>query len=159
MQVGTDSYVTLQEAEDYIAKHYRSNNPGRKRWAELEDADKEILLTEACSEIDLLPFIGRKTLPDQLLAFPRLPMQYGSADGAPAQVKAAQIEFALWLSDDDKQGEMSQREALRAQGVESFSIGDLSESYAGGGVKSAPLLCPKAAALLSPYLSGGYATC
>ena len=51
---------------------------------------------------------------------------------------------------------------LIADGVKSFSLGDLSESY-GDNVQSAskPSVydCKKAAILLAPYLSGGFEIC
>jgi hypothetical protein len=79
---------------------------------------------------------------------------------APESIKRAQIELALWLSDDQKQADQLQRRDLQAQGVDSFSIGDLSESYkTGGSDKAVPLLCPKVSALLRPYLTGGFSTC
>lgn len=95
------------------------------------------------------------------MAFPRLPYQYGKVEEiAPLRVKQAQVELALWLSDDTKQANQSQRQELQSQGVESFSIGDLSESYGKGvGEKPAPLLCSKVKALVAPYLDGGYDIC
>lgn len=159
LTVGTDSYVTVAEADEYISKRYTSNSKDRKRWEELSKEDKEIIIRNACDEIELMPFQGRKITREQKLEFPRLPYQYGNPV-VPDIVKYAQIELALWLSDDKTQLEQSQRRDLQAQGVESFSIGDLSESYASGNAEqSAPLLCSKCAALLKPYLRGGYETC
>ena len=72
----------------------------------------------------------------------------------PYGIKQAQVELALWLSDDTKQANQSQRQELQSQGVESFSIGDLSESYGKGvGEKSAPLLCSKVKALVNRPIS------
>lgn len=160
MQVGIDSYVTVAEADAYITSHYRSTNAARIRWDAISDDDKTALLLEACMELESLPFIGRKAVWGQALSFPRLPMQYGSADEPPPAILNAQIELALWLSDDAKVTELSKRAELQKQGVESFSVGDLSESYAvGAGSKPVALSCPKAAALLAAYLNGGHATC
>jgi len=159
MTVGIDTYVTVAEADEYISTHYRSNSKDRKRWNELETEDKEVLLVNACTELETLPFQGRKAVVDQPLSFPRLPMQYGRTDeGAPANVKAAQIELALWLSDEEKQVEIAQRVELQGQGVQSFSVGNLSESY-NAPITHAALKCSKAKVLLSRYLNGGYAIC
>lgn len=160
MQVGTDSYVTVAEADNYIATHYTSTNPARLRWSSMRESDKSIVLVEACAEIEALQFQGRKSEIDQPMLFPRLPFQLYGDTGAPDKIKFAQIELALWLSDDEKQSDISQRRDLQSQGVQSFSIGDLSENYTqGAGEKPAPLLCPKVKSLLSPYLNGGYLTC
>ena len=160
MQIGIDSYATVIEADAYITARYRSTDDALLRWTALEDTDKEILLLNACTEIEALPFHGRKVLIDQLLAFPRLPYQELTPEAVPENVKNAQIEYALWLSNDDKQRDAEQRAGLQAQGVTSFSIGDLSENYgAGAAERLAPLLCPKVKVLLSPYLNGGHVTC
>ncbi len=160
LEVGKNSYVNVEDADAYVTGHYRSNSKDRQRWEGLETEDKEILLVGACAEIELLTFCGRKAGTNQVLAFPRLPMQYGQPQQAPAVVTAAQIELALWLSDDVRQAEAGQRQSLQMQGVQSFSLGDLSESYTPSAVgKLGTLLCPKAARLLSPYMTGGYALC
>jgi len=92
-----------------------------------------------------------------------LPYQYGHTDsGAPERVKSAEIELALYLSDEKKQESSEKRSKLIADGVKSFSLGDLSESY-GDNVQSASKSsvydCKKAVSLLSPYLSGGFEIC
>lgn len=155
--VGTDSYVTVTEADGYIDRNYRSNNPDRKRWQEISDEDKEVLLRQACKEIDALPFKGRKATIKQPLAFPRLPFQYCSAVDVPANVKSAQIELALWLSDDEKQAEISQRQSLQTQGITAVSIGSTSESYGKhNGNHSVANLCIPVKTLLYSWLNGGY---
>lgn len=163
MIVGTDTYVTVAEAGTYIASHYRSTDQARTRWTGLPTEDKEILLVNACAELEQLPFHGRKAETGQLLSFPRFPLRFGAAPEVPAKVKAAQIELALWLSDDARQAEQVQRRELQMQGVTSFSIGkgDLSETYttAQPRLGQSVLACPKAAALLAIYLQGGYETC
>lgn len=159
MTVGTDTYVSVAAADAYITSHYRGNNANRVRWMTLSDEDKVILLVVACAEMDTLPYQGRKASRDQQLAFPRLPLQYGRDLEPPDNIKAAQIELALWMSDDSKQADAEQRQNLQAQGVKQFSVGDLSETYETGKATHTALLCPKAAQLLKPYLCGGYALC
>ena len=160
MQVGQDSYVTVAEADAHISGHYRSTSAARTRWSALSVDDKAVLLVNACTGMEQLPYQGRKALSDQPLAFPRLPAQYSAAQEAPANVKAAQIELALWLSDDAKQAEHAQRLDLQEQGVKSFSLGDLSESYSDKPRPTSIVLsCAKVKTLLARYLSGGYTTC
>jgi hypothetical protein len=45
--VGTDSYVTVIEADTYISLHYLSTNAQRQAWEELITEDKEIILRKA----------------------------------------------------------------------------------------------------------------
>ena len=159
LEVGTNSYITTTEADEYISSRYRSNNKDRKRWEELSESDKEILLVNACDELERLPWIGRRASRQQTLSFPRLPLQYGRSQEPPQAIKHAQAELALWLSDDTKQANANQRQELQSQGVTSFGIGDLSESYTGNSTNPAPMLCSKVAGLIAPYINGGHSTC
>lgn len=160
MEVGVNSYVTIDEADTYIETHYRKNNAGRLRWSVLDEEDKIILLINACEEIELLQYVGRKVKLGQVLAFPRLPAQYYSVGDPLKKIKAAQIELALWLSDDAKQEEYRQRMELIEQGVKSFSLGKLSESYEKAGQDNNIVLsCPKARSILAPFMNGGFSTC
>lgn len=163
MIIGVDSYVSLADADAYIVSHYRSTNAARKRWAALEEADKEVLLVQACAAMESLPYPGRKVSTSQALAFPRLPLQYGNAQAPPAAILHAQIETALYLTDEAAQESASKRQSLRDQGVTSYSIDDLSETYSDVPARAAntnpAMMCPAARQLLSRYLSGGYATC
>ena len=161
LEVGKNTYVSKDFADEYITSRYKTDSGDRNRWRETPEEDKEILLVSACDELERLQWQGRTVVKGQAMAFPRLPYQYGKVEEiAPLRVKQAQVELALWLSDDTKQANQSQRQELQSQGVESFSIGDLSESYGKGvGEKPAPLLCSKVKALATPYLDGGYDIC
>lgn len=156
-------YSSVKEADSYISTHYTSKSAAYKRWNELSEDDKAVYLNNAFDSIECLKFGGRKAVPEQETAFPRLPYQYGHTDsGAPERVKSAEIELALYLSDEKKQESSEKRSKLITDGVKSFSLGDLSESY-GDNVQSAskPSVydCKKAAILLAPYLSGGFEIC
>lgn len=156
MTVGTDSYVSLDDANAYV-KDYR-NAVVNEAWDSKSDEDKTRYLTDACSELEGLPFVGAKKDSQQALSFPRWP-----ASTVPPQIGAAQIEIALLsLIPDTRAGEASQRAALQRQGVTSFSLGDLSESY--GGVnplfEEYPFMASERVyRLLKRFLSGGYAIC
>ena len=167
MTVGTDTYVTLEDADAYIEARY--SGADAERWAALEEIQREALLLSACEEIEALPLIGRKLYINQTLAFPRWPSDDYVPDfrtvgvlvgTVPQKVINAQCELALWLSDTAKTADSATRASLQAQGVKSFSIGDLSESYsAGASAVPAPLLCPKCRTLLKPYTEGSFLTC
>ena len=87
-------YVTLQEADDYVAAHYLPADALRQSWNELFDEERAILLTKSFQVLELLPFAGRKFDPKQPNAFPRWPQQE-----VPEAIKWAQIENALAKSD------------------------------------------------------------
>lgn len=150
MQVSTDTYVTVAEADTYVLTRYRSISTARTRWTALPESDKEILLKDACGVMEQLPFHGYKAKDGQLLAFPRQ-----GQDEVPEAVKAAQVEIALWLSDDASQAEAEKRRALQAQGVTTFSIDDLSETYGRLSSNRVPLPL-RAQMLLARYLNGAY---
>ncbi len=77
---------------------------------------------------------------------------------APQRIKEAQAELALWLTDEQGQEEISQREQIRLQGIKSVNIGSLSMSFANSAGSELALICPAAARLLAPYINGGYDT-
>jgi hypothetical protein len=133
------SYVNLTEANEYF-----SNRLHVDAWAEASDADKEKALQQATKAIDRQPLSGRKTDTAQPLAFPRYP-----DTEIPAAVKEACCEEALALLERGN----SQRRKLQQEGVQSFSLGNMSETFAAGAGKG--LLSQEAKELLRPWLIGG----
>ena len=69
----TIGYVTLEQANEYVATHYISTDNLRVGWEMLTDEDKAALLLRSFETIELLPFAGRKAVPGQENAFPRFP--------------------------------------------------------------------------------------
>ena len=126
------SYVSLAEANEYF-----SNRLHADAWAEASDADKDKALAMAAKAIDRQPLSGRKTDTTQTLAFPRYP-----DTEVPVVVKDACCERGN-----------SQRRKLQQEGVQSFSLGNISETYAAGAGKG--LLSQEAKELLRPWLLGG----
>ena len=79
----------------------------------------------------------------------------------PNSVKAAQVENAIALSDDSTSEDAAFYEKLWQWGVESYSIGNLSErtssgAWGRGSTTSYGIVSAKAARLLQPFMSGGY---
>ena len=134
------AYVTTEEAAAYFAGRLHVDP-----WNDAGDAEKTIALTMATRVIDRLLLKGRKTDPDQGLAFPRYP----GAD-VPVAVKDACCEEALALLERGK----SRRRVLQAEGVISVTVGSVSETYAAGGAARLGLLSLEARALLRPWLLG-----
>ena len=132
------SYVSLAEANEYFSSRLHAD-----AWADVSDADKEKALAMATKAIDRQPLSGRKTDLAQEMAFPRYP----DVD-VPEAVKEACCEVALALIERGN----SQRRKLQQEGVQSFSLGNMSETYAPGAGRG--LLSQEAKELLRPWLLG-----
>lgn len=68
LEVGTNSYVTIEYADDFFNARYGDEE---NRWTNLTEYQKEIVLIQAAQLIDALPFKGIKNSLDQPMAFPR----------------------------------------------------------------------------------------
>ena len=144
-------YVTLEEANKYVETYYRSTDSLRLSWEMLSDEDKVILLNRSFQTIELLPFPGRKLNSDQNTVFPRWPCKE-----VPDAVKWAQIENALAKSDTTVDEDSQYYDKLRTLGVESYSIGSLSETLSSGTSQTTGIVSAIAERLLKPLLGGGY---
>ena len=108
--VGTNSYVTLAEAEDYVALR-----PDTDAWDALTPSAKEQMLVSAADYLDSIQWAGTAfdTTTPQAMAWPRvvdiwLP-RLGSKvelDGSsvPQDVKDAQIELAVFIQANGSYG-------------------------------------------------------
>lgn len=87
---GENSYVTVEEADQIVARYFRSDDPVRIKWLgkpstdpevpsipPLPVEDKEILLLRSLEYIDSLRFRGRKADIGQMLQFPRFAQGIG----------------------------------------------------------------------------------
>jgi hypothetical protein len=133
------SYCTIEYADEYFAGRLYAES-----WGETSDADKEKALRQATKEIDRQLLKGRKATDTQELAFPRYP-----DTEVPETVKEACCEIALALLERGN----SQRHKLQQEGVQSFTLGNMSETYASGAGRG--LLSQEAKELLRPWLLGG----
>ena len=134
----SESYCTTEYADEYFAGRLHAES-----WGETSEADKEKALRQATKEIDRQLLRGRKTNPEQELAFPRYP-----DTEVPEAVKEACCEVALALLERGN----NQRRKLQQEGVQSFTLGNMSETYAAGAGKG--LLSQEAKELLKPWLIG-----
>lgn len=94
--------------------------------------------------IDRQVLAGCKTDKEQVLAFPRYP-----DEEVPEAVRQACCEEALALLERGN----SQRRKLQQEGVQSFALGNMSETFSTGAGKG--LLSQEAKELLRPWLLGG----
>lgn len=149
-------YVALEEADAYVNTHYLTTDNLRVSWFSLSDEDKVVLLTRSFQTIELLPFAGRKLDPSQSNAFPRWPHKE-----VPEAIKWAQVENAVAKSDASNEEDAQHYEKLWTYGVESYSIGNLTEHVSSGtyglrGAQATGVTSATAERLLRPYLGGGY---
>jgi hypothetical protein len=136
--IGENSYIDIEGADEYFTGRLYA-----ERWGETSDADKEKALRRATKEIDRQLLKGRKATDTQELAFPRYP-----DTEVPEAVKGACCEEALTLLERGN----SQRRKLQQEGVQSFTLGNMSETYAPGAGRG--LLSQEAKELLKPWLLG-----
>lgn len=144
-------YATVDQANEYVKEYHSSTDPLRAAWEGLSEEDKKVLLNRAEQTIDSLPLKGRPL--ESGKAFPRAPFQEYSLKRA----VAATIELALASLDEER----LDRLRLRQQGVKSYKIGDLSETFFSRSGDSD--LTAYTLSIVSPYLgdwlSGGYEIC
>lgn len=150
------SYVDVAYADEYVASHFLSTDELRETWEGLDEMDKEVLLRRSFESLESLPFSGRKTDPKQPNAFPRWPYEE-----VPEAIKNAQVENAVSLSDSAASEDAAFYEKLWQYGVESYSIGNLSERTSQGtwgrnATTTVGLVSAKATQMLQPFVSGGY---
>ena len=131
-------YINLNEANEYF-----SNRLHAEAWANATESDKRKALVMATKAIDRQPLKGRKTDKEQPFAFPRFP-----DTEIPTVVKEACCEEALSLLERGN----SQRRKLQQEGIQSFTLGNMSETYVAGAGRG--LLSQEARELLNPWLLG-----
>ena len=135
----SESYCTIEYADEYFRNRLHAES-----WGQADSETKEKALKQATKTIDRQPLRGRKMNPEQELAFPRHP-----DTEVPEAVKEACCEEALALLERGN----SQRRKLQQEGVQSFALGNMSETYITGA--SLGLLSQEAKELLRPWLLGG----
>jgi len=114
--VGENSYIDIAGADEYFAGRLHTES-----WGQADDSTKEKALRQATKAIDRQQLRGRKVNSGQALAFPRYP-----DTEVPEAVKEACCEEALTLLERGN----NQRRKLQQEGVQSFSLGNMSETYA-----------------------------
>lgn len=124
---GSNSYGTRAEADTYF-----DGLLSYSRWAALADDDKDRALISAASSMGRFRYHGLATSETQALAFPRVFLPTSDGLTIPREIKVAQFEGSLSLYEIEaarSAPESARRAALQADGVTSFTIGNLSESF------------------------------
>ena len=145
--VGTNSYVSVADADEYMASRLYAD-----AWGSADATDKAKAIMMATRAIDRLLLAGRPADTEQELAFPR-----DGQDDVPQAVVDATCEEALAILDRGN----SERRRMQADGLTSFQIGTLSEVYATGqsGRSLVPhgLISVEARELMRAYTAGSVA--
>ncbi len=157
LTVATNTYVTLAQAETFFNERLNASD-----WTDAVEIDKARALIQATHNLERLAYVGKQYVSTQTLKWPRSELyatrgavgtggsyEYDISGGTvPQAVKDAQCEEAIALLGQSG----STRSELQAQGVTSYTIGDLSETFSGTG--SRRFVSPEAAALLAGYIAG-----
>jgi hypothetical protein len=163
----TNSYITTTEAADALL----AMRLGTSSWTAAASATKIAALQHATSNIDSLSFSGYKQSDTQTNQFPRMYQYVEDAyspytttatfstqgdcitEATPADVLLACALEALALIEFYANTTAAKRKTLQDQGVKSYSIGDLSESFGGAGYSTySGMKSSEAYALLEKYL-------
>lgn len=141
IDVGTNSYVTVEEADAYFSDRY-----GYDKWA--SETNKEGALISATQQLDnLCVWSGFKVDSEQDLAFPRNP----DANPVPRAVKDAQCEITYAIVDTESTS-TSADDALAELKAGSVTL----KFDADSSTQSNPLISGLTIKLLAPYgLCGG----
>ena len=140
-------YATVTQANEYVRNYFSSGDSMRLAWEALSETDQLVALNRAGQTIDLLPFSSRPVVEDKAL----------SSATVPLELVHATVELAVRSLD----GEAKDRYELQRQGVRSYTIGDLSESFAapagaaGVNAYAYSIVFP----FLRKWLGGGYNIC
>lgn len=147
LNVGVDSYVTLEEANELISSYFTSSDKAFIKWNELSDNDKEVLLRSSCRDINALKFEGRRASIGQKLEFPRVESSfsgYGTvlyisqiydnglysshvSDGGLSVAKLAQVVNGVYASLYSDM--VTDQIGINIQGLTSKKAGPIAESY------------------------------
>lgn len=184
LTVGTNTYVTVADADIYAALNYMTTEAKFIAWDALGDGDKEILLRRSTQAIEAIKYPGIKFSSSQVLTFPRqkLPQwpirrdlvycnwwrdSYGfdcpfsdiwTATGdVPDAIKNAEIEEALEYASPSSGTSIKNS---KQKGVTSVKIGNFSENYQPGaaGISSIASVIGsiKAQEFISQFQNGGF---
>mgnify|MGYP001293305334 CR=1 FL=1 len=132
-------YVTVEEANTYFASRLHA-----EAWNAASAGDQQKALDMATRAINRTPLKGVKASYDQANQFPRYP-----DTEVPQAVKDACCEEALAILERGN----NQRRKLQQEGVVSFSVGGLTETFVAS-ARGGGLISQEAKELLRPWLLG-----
>lgn len=140
-----NSYLSVASATSLLDERL-----GIAAWTDATADDKARAVIMATREIDSFRYVGYKISQAQALEWPRTE-QVEASDTIPVYIQRACAEQALWVLQNSDTGGRSERQALQAQGVTEYSVGNLSEKLSGKFTGSS--ICPEALRYLRSYIS------
>lgn len=155
--MSTIGYVTVAEADAFVADYYLATSSNFLRWDAMDDTAKAVVLRQALSLLENLSFTGCKSTTSQVLSFPRSFHWSTAAEAVvvPDEIKLAQVELAIMFSNTALIASMESRRSLQEQGVTRIQIDTLQEQYQS--VETTKSLLPRGVKeLLSKWLKVGY---
>lgn len=120
--VGTNSYITVQEADQLIADNFMSTDPIRVFWGNISnDSDKESIILNSTKKFDRdsMCYKWFKQSDDQPLQFPRVDV-YKNVIECPEDIKLGLLLQGIKTNMMNKYAEYQQ---LKSQGVKTFADG------------------------------------
>ena len=152
MDVGFNSYVTVEEADDLVRLYFRPYDEFNVFWSVLSEEEKEGYLMRSAQQIDTLVFTGRKHGCKQAMQFPR-----NCGEEVPSDVKRAAVYNALgFINEDIKATAEKQMQLFKSLGVVKnlrLDQTSMAENAAPTEIEI-PLASKTAYALLKPYTRG-----
>jgi len=144
-----NSYLSVVDATAILDERL-----GASAWTDAAPDDKARALIMATRDIDSLRINGQPYTSTQALQFPNS-VQSEPSDEIPVDVQRACAEQALWLLQNSGTGGRSERQQLQAQGVASYTIGNLSQTFRGGAGSNSQFgnLCSESQRFLQGYVS------
>lgn len=162
LTVGVDTYVTVQEAEEYLRNLPLCHEISMYSHFLLQPtASQENSLRLSCLQLETLSYVGRKSNPEQKLSFPRYIPPHSPTDEVPLLIKYAQIELAAALCDTKSIEKKEFYDNLKSYGIKSYSMGNLSETFSSTGAalscatSAENLISARARQFVQPFLVKG----
>lgn len=126
--VGTNSYISVQDADQLIAEYFTSSNPIRVFWDNIsESSDKESIILSSTKKFDRdsMCYKWFKQDINQPLQFPRVDVHKNVIE-CPEDIKLGLLLQGIKTNMMDKYNEYQE---LKAQGVKSYKIKDASVEF------------------------------
>lgn len=126
--VGTNSYISVQDADQLIAEYFTSSNPIRVFWDNIsESSDKESIILSSTKKFDRdsMSYKWFKQDVNQPLQFPRVDVHKNVIE-CPEDIKLGLLLQGIKTNMMDKYNEYQE---LKAQGVKSYKIKDASVEF------------------------------
>jgi hypothetical protein len=143
--VGTNSYVTVEEANDYISTHYLSIDEFRKNWDALTNSDdKAAALIKSTQALNNLKYIGKQKNPRTQgnFQFPRINNLFNIPGTYTTLYDSQYYDSQLIQADGDVYGQngmIAIKEATIENALAYINMGNIintSRINSAGGIKS-----------------------